>query len=384
MDDVEEGSECLVIDNGSGMIKAGFSGEDAPRSVFATVVGTPTDPENYQRARGVEGRDTFVGNEAQQQREFLALTNPIERGVITDWDAMEKVWEYALQNELRVDPETMNLPVLLTDTPLNPKVNREKMAQIMFETFKVPGFYIAPQAVLSLYASGRTRGIVVESGEGVSHAVPVFEGYALPHAILRMDLAGQDLTAYLLKMLREKGLPFNEGSMDIVRDIKEKMCHVALDYDAATRAGGGGDQGDKAYELPDGQVIGIDHACRVACPEALFRPSLLGNNDMPGITDLTYESINMCDNDLKTDLFNSIVLAGGSSMFSGFADRIGNEVFTRAPGGTKVRVIPDSQRKFASWIGGSMFASLGTFGQIQITKQEYDDCHESVVHRKCL
>ena len=171
--------EVIVIDNGSQNMKVGYSGEDAPRSEFRSLLGTVPDSEAARGQGGDQGanaiKDCYVGNEAQEHREMLDLQSPVQGGFITDWDAMEKLWEYAFDHELQISPEQNNLPVLLTDAPLNPKVNRERMAQVMFETFKVPGFYIATQAVLSLYASGRTRGIVIESGADVSHAVPIFE-----------------------------------------------------------------------------------------------------------------------------------------------------------------------------------------------------------------
>ncbi|CAF0923219.1 unnamed protein product [Didymodactylos carnosus] len=366
-----ESYAAVIIDNGTGVCKAGFSGEDSPRSAFPALVGRP---RHHGVMLGASTKEAYVGEDAQNRRGILTLQYPIEHGVVTNWEDMERVWSHTFYNELRIAPEEHSC--LITEAALNPKINREKMAQIMFETFGVPAVYVAIQAILSLYSTGRTTGLVLDSGDGVTHIVPIFEGYAMPHAIERMDLAGRDITDHLTKILKERGHSFD--TTEIVRDIKETLAYVASDYPVELNAA----NLDMQYKLPDGQTVTVGTE-RFRCAEILFKPSLIGMEGR-GIHEAAFSSVMQCDIDIRRELFSSMVLSGGSTMFPGMVERLQKELSCKAPSSVKIRIIAPPQRKYSVWIGGSVLASLSTFQHQWITKQEYDDSGASIVHRKCF
>ena len=377
MADVADERRPIVCDVGSFAMKAGVAGEEMPSVSFPAVVTQPS--------AGSADKNTFVGYDAIDRAGSVGTVSPIEHGIVTNWDAMERVFHHTFYNALRVDPEQTNIfvtePCRMT---WGPSLNREKIAQVMFETFNVAGMFSSSKAPLSLYAAGRGSGIVLDCGDGVSHAAPVYEGYVMPHAVGMIDLAGQDLTEYMVKLLMEGAVSLSGSSAEreIVRDIKEKTCYVALDFDEEMKK-----QSDPTietqFELPDMRVVTIKSQ-RFRCPEALFKPHLVGLGDADGYPALVTKSIGKCDIDVRRPLFENIVLSGGTTMFPGMAERLTKELVAAAPAGLEPRVIAPPERKYSVWIGGSILSSLTTFQTQWVLRSEYDESGVNVVHQKCL
>lgn len=340
----------------------------------------------------------FVGSKLDQHRGAFVLEHPMERGSVVDggWDAMELLWEH-IYSKSNLNAKMEEHPVLLTEAPHNPSVQREQLAEIFFETFRVPALFVAPPAVLSLYASGRTTGVVLDVGEGVTHCIPVYEGYALPHSIVRSDLGGIDVTNRLQLLLRKSGLAFSTtAEMDFVRRMKEEVCYVSnvptneeSDYDmggnTTTSSSSSTNTGAAAkaqYQLPDGQVVTIANE-RHRSSEVLFQPSLIGSEERP-IHDVLMTSILQSDMDLRSTLFSNIVLSGGSTLLPGLGDRLLYEVRQRAPERTRIRISAPPERRDSAWVGGSILASLATFKNMWVGRNEYEEYGSSILHRGSL
>ncbi|KAF8652547.1 hypothetical protein AX16_004359 [Volvariella volvacea WC 439] len=359
------------------MTIATVAGEDNPRVIFPSIVGHP----RHQMV-DVCSKDAYVGNEAQAKRSILSIRYPIENGIITNWDDMEKIWNYVYDG-LHVAPEEHS--VLLTEAPLNPKSNRERMTQIMFETFNVPALHIAIQAVMAIHGSGRDSGVVVDSGDDITHVVPIFRGFPVTRAIQRWDLGGRDLNSLLMKDLGGKWRQFTKAEMETTKDIKEKLCYVALDFEEEMTIAATSSALHKNFELPDGQIITIGNE-RFRTPEALFRPSLHGLEGV-GIHNLVHTAINACNiddiEDLQ-DLWLNVVLSGGNTLFPGIGDRMMKELNYIAPRTVKHSVRCNPERKYLTWIGGSVMASIGTFSSMWCSKQKYDEIGPGIIDRKCI
>ncbi|KAG7349507.1 actin [Nitzschia inconspicua] len=380
-------NQPVVIDNGTSTLKAGFAGSSKPKVVIGTKVGRAKHMrimpggalETEQSLTGPSSM--FVGKKLDEHRGSFILEYPMDKGHVVDggWDAMESLWEH-LYSKPNINVKAEDHPVLLTEAPLNPRQNRDKVAEIFFESFRAPALFFAPPAVLSLYASGRTTGVVLDVGEGVTHAVPVYEGFALPYSVTRSDVAGRDVTRQMQLLLRRSGLTFTTtAEADLVKTMKEETCFL-------TRTPAADDSTEKdsktQYTLPDGQSVTLSTE-RYQAPNILFDPSLIGSEEA-GVADILVDSIMKSDIDLRSTLFSQVVLAGGSTLFPGFGDRMLYEVRSRSPSHTKIRISAPPERVNSTFVGGSILASLATFKSMWTSKQDYEEHGSNILHRDKL
>ncbi|XP_067824800.1 actin-5-like [Heptranchias perlo] len=359
---------ALVVDIGSGSCRVGYAGKPRPDSVVRSIMGYP---------RGKSKSNNITVGKTVSTEPDLKLIQPTRQGIIVDWRAAEDLLRHVFYEDLKVSPEEH--AILISDPPLSPTTNREKIAEFLFERFNVPAMHVSYQSVLAVYSYGKTTGLVVDSGDGVTHAVPVHDGYNMPDAISRLDLGGHDLTTYLIKLLSKAGNAFHEKASYIVEDIKQKCCYVAVDYQKETN------QLDQEhlvdYELPDGHIITIGKE-RFKCPEALFNPSVVESNQ-EGIHIMAINSLKRVQPQVRQLMYNNVLLSGGSTLFDGFNFRFCKEIFALAPGDIKTKIHSVPERKYAVWIGGSILASLHAFQSLWVRQEDYKERGPFIVHRRC-
>lgn len=324
----------------------------------------------------------MVGEEASKLRSMLEVNYPMENGIVRNWDDMREVWRHTFEDKLQID--CSKTKVLLTEPAMNPKRNREKLITEMFETFQFEGVYVAVQAVLTLYAQGLLTGVVIDSGDGVTHIVPVYEGFALPHLTRRLDIAGRDVTRYLIKLLLLRGYAFNASAdFETVRQMKEKLCYVGYDIEVEQKLANETTVLVETYSLPDGREVKVGGE-RFGAPECLFQPHLLGIEGM-GMAELLFDCINSADIDTRAEFYKHIVLSGGSTMYPGLPSRLEREIkqlyLDRTLKGDisrlskfKIRIEDPPRRKHMVFLGGAVLADIiKDKEEVWISRKEYEE-----------
>ena len=365
-----DNSPDVIIDNGSYYTKAGLSGEEGPRSVFPSCIG-------YTPYNDVKNK-YIVGTDCEPMRDKLNINYPIEYGVVKNWDDMEKIWKHTFINELAMEPDYHN--VMLTTLPNSPKEHVEKCSEIMFEHLNVKGFYMEYPGLLSLYSEGKFDGFSIDLGDMVSNFIPILDGKYIPYNITRFDIGGRDITEFVKKSIIHKIQKYLPNvQRDIIKDIKEKACYVALEYEEGFIS-----VEPYEYEMPDGEKLTIKDE-RIRWPECLFKSSLIGKEDF-NIGNICYDLIKKYKENEQKILYNSIVLSGGNSMFNGLPERLTREIKLLVPDSMKeeVHVIASPERKYSAVIGGCILSSLETFKKMWITKAEYEESGSDIVYKKCI
>lgn len=374
-------TQIIVIKNGSDNLRIGFGADNdnMPKYTLPSIVGVPRHPGVMI---GLDNKDCYIAQEATQKRGILSLKYPIERGIITDWDKMQKLWNESfklLNTEDEYNDAKCN--VLLTEKANNSKANRERMAQIMFEQFNVDGIVIVVDAVLSLYATNRTTGCVINSGKEVTHIVPIHDGIVLNDNVSVLDIGGKNIIEYFARLTESRGYSFATASeMEIAKDLVKKCMYVCKDIDAEYDKCALSTEIQKNYQLPDGQIITIDIS-RFKSTEPLFQPNYIGL-DTKGIHELLFDSIMKCDEYLRPNMCNNILLSGGNMKYDGMKDRLEYELLNIAQEGTKINIINVEDKELLSFVGGSILSSTTLFQKLLITKEEYNDIGGKIVHNR--
>ncbi|CAI5449249.1 unnamed protein product [Caenorhabditis angaria] len=417
----------LVFDAGSHTFRVGFAGEEFPKGDIPSMVAVQ-EPE----ADGdIEMNENSENSNVQAKREknfFIGTTKitvPRARttmegymkdGMIDDWDLFEKLVEYSYDNVLY--SKSAEHPVLFTESAWNERSKREKLTELMFEKFQVPAYYLAKNAVLACFSQNRTHGLMVDSGATQTSVVPVFDGYAVTHAVVRSQIGGDLICQQLENMLSEKNvevvpiykiagkeeveegekpkwtqkknLPQVTESYDkfmkkqLLEDMSQtilQLCDQAIDLDYADKLP------STPYSFPNGFTKEF-LAERIKLPECLFDLKYLrGDIKREGlmtVAQMAASSASLTDIDMRPTLFSNVTVTGGNSLILGFTERLNNDLAHKCPPTIKLRVSAaplTTERKFGAWIGGSILGSLGTFQQMWLSKAEFDETGRSIVDK---
>ncbi|KAF8764833.1 actin-like protein 6B [Argiope bruennichi] len=416
---------ALVFDFGHYSIRAGYAGEDTPKADIPSMIGVIE--ENVSDAMEMNGNST--SNESSTQKKYyidttsihvprkgMELCSFLKDGMIEDWDLFEKVLDYVYSKHIKSEPHLH--PVLMSETSWNARPKREKLTEIMFEKYNIPAFFLSKNAVLAAFANGRSTGIVVDSGASQTSAVPVHDGYVLAQAIVKSPLAGDFISMQCKQHLEENNVeiipPYLIASKEGVKEndppkwvkktnipevtkswhnymvkqvLQDFQCSVLQVYETQYEKEVVENLPTVHHEFPNGynQDFGPE---RFQIPEALFDPT-----NIKGITGTTMgaaqvvtTSVGMCDIDVRPSLYGGVIVTGGNTLIQGFTERLNRDLSAKTPPSMRLKVISSNnaaERRFGSWIGGSILASLGTFQQMWITKQEYDEGGKTQVERKC-
>jgi len=360
----EESSKAIVIDTGSGYVKAGLASDECPTCCMPNVIAWE------------EGNSKpLVGQDALAKVGQLRTCFPVQRGLCKDWDALEHVWQHTFLNQLRLD--STEHPLLSSYYPDENKIDRETTAMIFFETFQVPGYYSLQSALLSLYGSGRSTGLILDSGEGQTSAVPILDGYVIPHAHIMQNFGGQDLDKLMASLMSRYDI-----SKETANRIRERRGYLALDYQKEMERYNQSITKSTSFDLPDGRTIEVGSEAMTAS-EAVFDPSLASSKEI-GVVQMIYESLFKVGAEVRKEFAANIILSGGNTLIKNYSARFTKGLNESLPPHLKPKVFATNDRQYLSWIGGGIITTVNTFQSVWITQPEYQENGPTVIYRKCL
>ncbi|XP_072114423.1 actin-like protein 6B isoform X2 [Mobula birostris] len=426
---------ALVFDIGSYTVRAGYAGEDCPKADFPTTVGLLNHDETSLDIDGEKdtksGKTYYIDtNSLHVPREGVEVISPLKNAMIEDWDCFQAILDHTYTKHIKSEPSLH--PVLMSEAPWNTRAKREKLTELMFEHYNIPAFFLCKTAVLTAFANGRSTGLVLDSGATHTTAIPVHDGYVLQQGIVKSPLAGDFISMQCRELFQEMNMeitpPYTIASKEVIQDFQASVLQVSdSPYDEHTSLDCGRKPErpeethavtDRAYKLLTGIGVTMNlrmvsgnrmvaaqmptvhyempngYNCdygaeRLRIPEGLFDPSNvkgLSGNTMLGVSHVVTTSIGMCDIDIRPGLYGSVIVTGGNTLLQGFTDRLNRELSQKTPPSMRLKLIANNstvERRFSPWIGGSILASLGTFQQMWISKQEYEEGGKQCVERKC-
>jgi actin-related protein 2 len=400
----DSGKKAIVLDSGTGAIKCGFAGANFPTAVFPTVLGRPvlrsgaTRVDTKRAAGGsssakteeVELKDLMLGDETISKRHLLEITMPVRNGVVRRMDDMCLLWDYAFSKKLQVDPKEHALS--FSETPIANDRSRAEVFEIMFEKFGFKALQCTQQGILVLYSAGITTGLAVDSGDGVTHCTPIYDGYSIKKANRHLDVGGREVTENLVRLMQRRGYSFHSSAdFELMKAVKEKFCYAAVDYAREKGLSDSTTVLEKSMTLPDGSTCTIGQE-RFEATEVLFDPNRIGV-ECEGLSHQIWNSIQAADMDVRAALYQNVVLAGGSTMFPGLPSRIEadmRKMFLKKnlQGDVsklhrfKLKINDAPRRKFMTFLGGSCYAELtADTPDSWMTKAQFDEGGEALVTR---
>ena len=393
---------AVVGDIGSNQSKFGFAGEDLPKVVCPSVMGS----------RVKDDKEVYIGTSSlyASHTHGFSISTPKEKGLVTNWNVVEELWNHAY-TELHLNPKEH--PLLVAENSFTTLSVKKQYAELMFERFDVPCMFINDDSVLSAFSHGRRNALIVEVGASSTRIVPIYDGYTVRNCSQTSTVGGDKITQYLEHLMTKKEPDLNFRSryahllhqrekLDdkallarvpvatelflkerIWEEMKEALCFMPSNALPVVDP-----NLSKSFHLPDGQIVQVEKE-RSDAPALLLTPSIwndIQSKETKGIHELVYDAVQAMDPDIRTEMLNNIILCGGSSLLPGLDARLYAEITALIPSTFKVRMISSMpyEKKFSVFTGGSILASLGTFQQLWISKAEYDEKGSNVVEERCL